>query len=811
MTCNQANFKLSHCTLAVWAAVAALSPLLARAADDGNDSAGQDDDVEVISITGSRVAGRTAADSAAPIDIFDRSQIESHASGDLTEVVRTLVPSFNVPTQPISDGSSFVRPANLRGLPPDETLVLVNGKRFHRSALVQLGGGSLSQGSQAPDISNIPSIALARMEVLRDGASAQYGSDAIAGVINFILRKDEGLDMQAQYGSTAEGDGDEYKLAVNIGLPFTQMGFINISGEATGKDETSRGTQRPDAAGYQQNPAIADDVPDPAMIWGTPRSHARRLFWNGGIDLTPTTQFYAFGNYSNSMSNGSFYYRNLDRSFLQDDAITYDDGSTFSFNEWFPGGFTPRFQADIEDFSQVIGVKGDLPVISDRLSYDVSGSYGWNQIDYTIDNTINPSLGEESPTSFEPGSLKQTEKNINLDLVYALDSVNIAFGGEYREETYEIMAGEQDSWEIGPYSQLGIGSNGFPGYDPTQTGEWTRNNYALYLDTEWDVTMDWMLGAAIRYEDFSDFGSKTNGKLSTRWNVTNDLVLRGTVSTGFRAPTPGQSHTTNVATTFLSDDPTPVAVGTIPPTNAISEFYGATALKPEESNNYSFGLGWTPSNSFTATLDVYQIDVDDRIGMSSMIELSESDRQTMLANGLDRAADFGQIRFFTNAFDTRTRGVDLVTTYNFSSHLGETNVSLAANYNKTDVTKISDDRVVDADRKFDIEHLLPKTRVNLTVKHSIADFDVRLGVRYYGDWSRATDQQYQDFGSEVLVDTEVTYHLTQGWSFTAGANNLFDNYPDRDDYGDSMGQIYPGNSPIGTDGTRWYVRTKYVF
>lgn len=806
MTKDKNAFKQKRNLISL-AVVMALSNVSVAMADE-DDAAAKGDDTEVIAITGSRVAGRTAADSAAPVDIFSAKDLRGPGDTDLGEVLRKLVPSFNIPTQPISDGSSFVRPANMRGLPPDETLVLVNGKRFHRSALVQLGGGSLSQGAQAPDTANIPSLALGRLDVLRDGASAQYGSDAIAGVMNFVLRSDtNGLETQAQYGSTSEGDGDEWKFSANYGREMTEKGFLNVTAEITQRDRTVRADQRPDAQSYID--AGIEGVPDPAMTWGTPRSKSKRLVWNFGLEFSPSDTLYLFGNYSDANSEGGFYYRNLDRDFFTD--IPLDDGSTFNFLQWFPGGFTPSFGADIYDFSQVAGVKGTLASISDDLTYDISGSFGRNRIEYFLHNTINPSLGPDSPTSFHPGTLQQTEKNVNADFNYPIGSLNVAFGAEYRDETYAIMSGDQASWEIGPYSYLGIGSNGFPGYDPTQTGEWTRSNYAGYVDMEWDVSMDLMLGLAGRYEKFSDFGDTTNGKLSARYNLTDSFVLRGTVSSGFRAPTPGQSHTTNVATTFIGDDPTPVAVGTIPPTNPISEFFGGRALKPEKSTNYTLGAGWTITPDLTATIDVYRIDVRDRIGISSSIDIDDATRDQLVASGIASAADYGQIRFFTNAFDTKTQGVDLVMTYNLTSDWGDTSISLGGNYNKTEVTKIKDDRVVDADRKADLENQLPKTRVNLNVSHSIDVYRFDVGARYYSKWKNATDQQYQTFGSEVVVDASATWMATSDFSLTAGVENLFDTYPDKTLYGEGTGQKYPGGSPVNSDGMRWYLRGSYHF
>lgn len=802
--------KTAQRTLISAAVLMALSNINVAHADDDDAStkAKKDDNTEVIAVTGSRVAGRTAADSAAPVDIFSAKQLQSPSSNDMQEIIRKLVPSYNVQSQPISDGSSFVRPANLRGLPPDETLVLINGKRYHRSALVQLAGGALAQGAQGADISNIPSIALGRLDVLRDGASAQYGSDAIAGVMNFVLRSDtNGWETQAQYGSTKKGDGDEWKIDADYGTALSNAGFLNIATEVTQRDRTVRATQQPVAQEYSDEGLSG--VPDPAIPWGTPRNKSKRLIWNGAIDMDANRQLYFFGNYSDTNTEGTFYYRNLTATLFND--ITLDDGSTWSYKNWYPGGFTPSFGADIYDFSQVVGLKGNLPVLPD-LNYDFSGSFGRNRIEYFLHNTVNPSLGPDSPTDFKPGTLQQTEKNLNADFSYPIGNFNIAFGSEYRYEVYTIEEGDEASWEQGDYTELGIGSNGYPGITPEEAGEWGRASYAGYIDTEWDPSDALLVGLAGRFEHYSDFGDTTNGKLSLRYDATDSLVLRGTVSTGFKAPTPGQTHTTSVSTTFYDNSSTPVEVGTISVTNDVAKYFGAKALKPEKSTNYSVGLGWTITSDLTSTLDFYRIDVRDRIGLSSNFELSDSDKASLEASGVSGASDYGYVRYFTNAFDTKTQGMDWVTTYNLHTDLGDTNFQLAANYNKTDVTSY-DASVIDADRKSDIENELPKTRVNFNITHSIDVYKFDVGVRYYGKWKTSEDGSYdiQTFGSEVMVDTAATWMATDDFSLTASVENLFDNYPDKSKYGSSYGQIYSSYSPISIDGLRWSIKANYKF
>ncbi|WP_115717539.1 TonB-dependent receptor plug domain-containing protein [Gallaecimonas mangrovi] len=799
--------RKSLLSLAVLMALSHLSTAFADTDTTSSKAKKKDDSTEVISVVGSRFS-RSAADSAAPVDVFTAKDLQSPADNDMNDIIRKLVPSYNVQTQPLDDGSSFVRPAELRGLAADETLVLINGKRYHRSALVQLSGGSLSKGSQAPDVSNIPAIGLGRLDVLRDGAAAQYGSDAIAGVLNFVLRSDtNGLETQTEYGSTSKGDGDLWKVDADYGTQMTENGFLNVAAEITQRDRTVRAYQNSYAAEYQAEGMTG--VADPATPWGTPRNKSKRIVWNTGLDLDAHRTLYMFGNYSDTNSEGTFSYRNLSNSIFTD--VTLDDGSTFNFNQWFPSGFTPSFGADIYDVSQVVGLKGDTTPFLDGLTYDFSGTFGRNRIEYFLHNTVNPSLGPDSPTNFNPGNLQQTEKSLNADFTYPLSETwNLAFGGEYHDQVYKMEEGDYASWEEGDYPELGIGSNGYPGITPEEAGEWGESNTAAYVETEWDPTMNLMLGLAGRYEHYSDFGSASTGKLSARYNLTDNLVLRSTLSNGFMAPTPGQSHTTSVSTKI--EDDSLVQVGTVAVDNSVAKYFGAKALKPEKSVNFSFGAGWTITPNLTATLDMYQIKVRDRIGISENFTLSDEDKAALTASGVAGASDYSYIRYFTNAFNTKTRGVDLVLTYNLSSAWGDTNFSLAGNYNKTEVTSYNPD-VIDADRKASLENGLPKSRVNFNVTHSFDVYRLDLGMRYYGTWKTqdASEDEYQTFGSEVIVDTSGTWLATDKLSLTAGVQNLFDNYPDEVKYGTSAGEKYANNSPIGTDGTRWFVRANYKF
>jgi len=540
--------------------VMAAAPVYAQEAEESAKA----EDFEQIAVVGSRAAPRSVADSAVPIDIISDEEFKQQGATDMVSMMQTVVPSFNVNDQPINDASTLVRPANLRGMASDHTLVLVNGKRRHRSAVITFLGGGLSDGAQGPDISVIPAAALKQVEVLRDGAAAQYGSDAIAGVINFVLNDaSEGGSFEARYGSFYEGDGDMIQMSGNVGLPLSDKGFINLSAEYRTADDTSRSVQRADAAALIA--AGNTFVADPAQIWGSPEiKHDIKLFANAGIELSATSEAYMFGNYAEREVEGGFYFRNPHNRGGVNDGGTNDDGEQlllvgdltgdmsgncptdivvgdnvlenpryinevqnnpdcWAFNEMLPGGFTPRFGGTVTDMSLVFGTKGEL---DHDITYDVSLNLGQNEVDFAISNTINPSLGPETPTEFSPGRYTQSEQTLDIDFTKPFDvglyePLFVATGFQYRNESYESFAGDTASYEIGPLATqgFGIGSNGFPGLAANSQGRVSRNNIALYIDAEAYITENFMLAGALRYEDFSDFGDTTKGKIAFRWQA----------------------------------------------------------------------------------------------------------------------------------------------------------------------------------------------------------------------------------------------------------------------------------------------------
>ena len=676
----------------VLVALAAVSMPASVMAQQGVAAA--DEEIEEVVVTGTRSKPRSATESPVPIDSFSAAQLDQQPHGTMTETLKNLIPSFTA-TPLTGDGSAFVRSTSLRGLPPDEVLLLVNSKRRHRSALIQHFGAAMSQGSHAADMAPIPSIALKNVEVLRDGAAAQYGSDAIAGVINFILDDaDEGGKVEVQYGQFYEGE-DSIKVAANIGLPLTDSGFANFSAEYVDHEQLIRGHQPFDAveALLQGFANVGTDSPysgdNLAQTWGRPENDGLRTAWNLGLELGNGAEAYMFGNYADTYHNYRFFYREVvaadptDTSELDSSLTpmpidpTDPDGDgipglpgafagNFCWCDVLTGGFTPFLVGDQTDFSNVVGVRGEF---DNGLLYDFSGSYGTNVMDYTLHNTISPTYGPGTSTSsFDTTDLKEFDTNLNADFSYPMsDTVNLAFGFEWREENYVMVAGDRESWVPGPWSEVGNltnpdtgqlyatppnGSNGMPGTPAESAGTFSRDNYSVYVDAEWDVSDAFLLQGALRFEDFSDFGTTTNGKLAARFSVSDALTLRGAFSTGFRAPTPGQANLETIVLSFDAAAAAQVLEGTLRPTDPLLVSFGGKALEPEDATNISIGFSASLGDSFTLTADYYQIDVEDRIVKTFNLDVPNTPE---FAN-----VDFNKVAFYTNGLETETTGFDLV-------------------------------------------------------------------------------------------------------------------------------------------------------
>ena len=866
----------------------------------------QDGDLEEVIITGTRVADRSAADSPVPVDVISGSDFRATASTDVQDMLRTAVPSYDVNAQTISDAATIIRPANLRGLSPDNTLVLINGKRRHRGSVISFLGGGIADGAQGVDLAAIPSLAIKQVEVLRDGASSQYGSDAIAGVMNFLLRDDaEGFEIVTRYGETFEGDGTNYMVAANLGLPLGDNGFLNISGEVRDAEGTIRSVVRNDVAyqianGYdivsdfQTINSYSNSVP---QYWGQPDvDDDVKLFFNSAIELNDSTELYAFGNYAERTVAGGFYYRNVvgngagagqrggvykgplvDAMGMADPngvpsvlvgdmtgdmsgncvagiplggagGVTPDAGilaavtadpNCFSFIETIPTGFVPRFGGDNEDSSFAVGIRGELNAMG-GLSYDLSAVMGSNRTDYFIRNTVNASLGPDTPRDFVPGGQEQTETIYNLNFVKTVDAgfasdLNVAFGAEYREEEFDLFAGDPASYALGPLASQGFSSssNGFGGF-PNDTSA-SQDSTAFYVDLEADVTEALTLQAAVRYEDYNIFGDTTNFKLAGVYRVNDNLRIRAARSTGFHAPTSGQASITNVTTQIVNGALTDQ--GTLPLFSAAgqlaadfveSQGRGRPTLGTEDADNYSFGVA-VDMDAWSFTLDYYNIKVSDRIALGANVDFKDalgfvggttygsvSEGLTALGDAgvIDRQAfvgleDLKQFRFFTNGFSTTTEGLDLVGSYDFDAMGGMSTLTFAFNYNETEVTDRGSINPISDGRVEALEDQLNNLKGNIAWSHTAGNLRTLVRANYYGPWT-STSNGY-GVGATTLVDVQLAYQVNENLELVLGADNLFDEYPDKTPSPGSFGQLYPEDSPLGFNGGSWYVQGRYNF
>ena len=821
----------------------------------GTDAAWARDDhsgaltLHKMTVIGTRRHVHAVTDTPAPVDIIPGEDLTDQGTGDISNLLRTMVPSYNVGTQPISDAATFVRPANMRGLAADQSLVFINGKRRHRAAVITFLGNGVSAGAQGPDISVIPAIAVERVEILRDSASAQYGSDAIAGVMNFVLKdRPEGGLVETQWGQTYEGDGAEYRTAFNIGVPVTESGFANLSAEWREAGPTVRSVQRDDAAGLIAGGNTHVRQPY-AQVWGQPEiSDDIKIFLNSGLEVSEALEFYAFGNIARRESEGGFFFRNpnsRDDTFKNpktgnrmvgdldpDDGIScptdikitendFFDGAAFNkanpgcfvFNERFPGGFTPSFKGKVNDKAATAGFRGSF---DSGFTYDTSYTVGRNRVDFSIRNTVNASLGPETPVQFDLGSYVQTEHTLNADLTYPLNvplfasPLYVATGAEWRKEEFKVLPGEEDSWVIGPLAKddFGVGANGFSGFSDEISGKWDRSNTAVYIDLETDVLEHLTLATMGRLEDYNDFGSTKDGKIAALYKVVPGLGLRGSVSTGFRAPTVGQQNIQNVTTAFL--DGALRQNATLPPTCPEARQFGAKPLKPEESLTLAGGFV-VESELLSFTADYFNIKVEDRLGKSK-----EQTLESPVQNGCVKAGDVRKVSYFGNGFDTRTQGVDLSASLSISRLApflgqGETEIVFAGNWTDTEVTSHDPD-FLDEKRILQLEEALPDYRFNMTLRHEREQWNGFVRLNYFGSYTE-THVDNLDLlihaGDEVTLDAEMSYVLMKRVELSVGAENIFNNFPDRNPHAGVAGSKYPESSPMGFAGGFYYARLRY--
>ncbi len=843
--------------LAMSASAALLGSLCVNAAEQDTKA---EENIEQISVIGSRRLGRTVEDSAVPIDIIGADALKNSGFTETNALLSSLLPSFNFPQASLTDGSDHVRPAQLRGLAPDHTLVLVNGKRRHSNALLNLNG-STGRGSSSVDLNAIPANAIARIEVLRDGAAAQYGSDAIAGVINIVLKSaSSGGSVAAIYGanvtemdgvpqlkSVSEGsdgnlafteggdrsltDGQTLTLQGNMGFELGDNGFLNISTEYRDRHSTNRSDYDNRENYARIDDGSVDGALDPRELtvnrynhnFGNGDVEDFSMFYNAGYQLTNEVDLYSFGSYSKREGEGGGFYRRASDS--------------RNIEEVYPDGFLPVITSDINDFSLALGAKGFVS----EWNYDVSAVYGQDAFEFGVINSLNTSYGPTSQTSFDAGTLTYDQLTLNVDFSREVDvsflesSVNVAVGAEYRREGYQIDAGEEASYAQGTFGPGGAvtdpvdgpfgaaGAQVFPGFTPESEGDNSRHNVSLYIDLETYLTDDWNLAVAARYEDYSDFGDTLNGKIATRYSLTEDLALRASVSTGFRAPSLQQQYFTSVATVFVDGEPT--ETGTFAPSSDVAKALGSPGLDAEEATNYGVGFTWSTDFNFSLSVDYYQILIDDRIVLSN--NLSGAAIADLL-----QGTGANQGRFFLNAIDSKTRGVDVVASYNVATDgYGDLAFNLGYNYGKNEVTNIIDPPAELQGAGFDQDNLFsgtelrrfevstPRNKYNLSATWTNDDIRTTLRTTRYGETQDPSDipERNEVLKPKWITDLDVAYSLSENVSLSLGANNIFDVYPDatRENVDDvttfSRLFAYSSFSPYGFNGRYVYGKIEMKF
>lgn len=852
------TFKAGSALVALAFACASQTAFAQDNAEAGASEGTAPDDI--IIVTGTRRTDRTVSESAVPIDVIGSEALLNQGTTETNRLLNNLVPSFNFPQPSLTDGTDSLRPATLRGLAPDQVLVLVNGKRRHSSALLNLNG-SVGRGSTGVDMNTIPPLAIERIEVLRDGAASQYGSDAIAGVINIQLKKREGGRAQVTYGkyiTTMEDvaqvdtvspttgasddpaitftgrdrrrrDGDTITLAANFGVPVGDTAYVNVTAEYKDRDPTNR--SGPDLR--RQYSGVGDPRETTfdrySHRFGDGKSEDVNLFVNTGVDVGTSFELYAFGSYGNRKANGAgFYRRSLDarnRDFA-------NGGAPF-----YPDGFLPFIDADIEDIAGVLGIRGE----TGGWNLDLSINYGRNRLDYGVSNSWNASLGGlVSPTEFDAGGLRSGQTSVNFDAQRAIDlgigDSSIAFGAEWRNENYKIVPGEEASYIAGPFTLsngAAPGAQVFPGFQPSTAVDASRDSYAAYVELDTDLSDMFNVQVAGRYEHFSDFGDTFNGKIAARFEPVEGLALRGAASTGFRAPGMAQqffstTSTNNVAGVGL------IEIGTFPVNSPIAIALGAQPLKPEESVNLSAGMVFTMVDGLSLTVDYYNIEISDRIVLTENLQGADVVALLQAAGVVGTSA-----RFFINGIDTRTQGLDVVASYRVPD-FGMGRFTLTAGYNLNDA-KITDratilgfnaQRLFARPESFRLTDGQPSNKLNIGLDWEMQPFGASLRANRYGsvflpigsnnDLTIPKGAAPGDvtLSPKWVVDLEARFNPAEMVQVAVGANNLFDQYPDRLPFGVvdgfNFGQNqsflpYSSQSPFGFSGRFLYGRVSVEF
>ena len=779
--------------------------------------------LEEIAVTGSRRTERSAVDQPVPVDILTREEMRETGRTETAQIIQQLAPSFNFPRTTIGDGTDHTRPATLRGLGADQVLVLVNGKRRHTSALINVNG-TIGRGQGMVDLNAIPASAIERIEILRDGAAAQYGSDAIAGVINIILKGNATDELALELGQTARGDGNLVNLhgTYNQGLGG---GFLQLAGEVRDRGYTNRSLPDPRVQYFTGDPRNSD----PNLVnrinhrQGDAATRDVSFVLNGGKEIGATTELYGFAGWGRRTGHAAGFFRRA-----------LDDRTVRAI---YPDGFLPFIYSTIYDGSAVAGAKGDLR----GWSWDLSGGYGRNSFRFDVKNSANVTLGAQSPTEFYAGTLVFGQLTGNLDVskgfaVGLASPVNVAVGAEFRSDNYQIKAGEPDSYRDGGVKIQGgpnhgkdaaIGAQVFPGFRPTDAVNKSRRSIAGYVDLETNVTSWLVLGAAARAEHYSDFGGTTTYKASTRIEPLDGVAFRAAYSTGFRAPSLGQSWFSSTATNFVNGIPTDNR--TFPVSDPVARALGATDLEPETSRNASAGIAFYPVRGLSVTADYYQIEIDDRIVLTGTF--NQGAVVTFLQS--QGFTGVGGARFFTNAIDTRTEGLDVVFGYGVPiGAAANLRITAGANKTKTTVTSVKptpgilasfQETLFDRVERARMERGQPSTNFNLGAILTRKEWTFNARTQRFGKVTSfgtpADGSLDQTFGTKWITDLSASYAWKQRFTFMLGADNLFDVYPDQNSVGtptvggNSNFGIFPYNgiSPFGFNGRFAYVRGTWAY
>ena len=800
-----------------------LTTTAAHSKEEAISDSAKDSDIERIITVGTRMSNRTVADSPAPIDVISSDAIKNSGATSTPDMLRKLAPSFNMNNTTTSDGQDLMRPATLRSLGPDQVLVLINGKRRHQQAVVAVQE-NVGRGSAGTDLSSIPMTAISHIEILRDGAAAQYGSDAIAGVINIVLKNSEGGSIWSQYGETSEGDGESFELGANYGFEVGEQGMLNLTFEYADNGEMNRATPTTWFGSI--------DEARPLLLVGEAETEMTSLWANFSYDLGDNSQLYAFGGITKKEGESLGFYRGA-----ADDRV---------WSELYPEGITPKLGSKSEDFSFAVGYRTEVA----DWEIDASIVTGENRFEFSNLESINASYGPDSPTSAYDGALVFEQTTFNLDAITTVDlglydDVAIAVGLEYRIDGYQQEAGDEVTYARGDTlcaesvnptgdplmtdcagSITAPGMQGFQGYSPAMAIDTDRKSFAIYLDTETFLSEDWLVTAAVRYEDYDDFGSTVIGKLSTHLTITEQLSIRGSASTGYRAPGMQQANFTQRSISL--DNGELADLVTLRPNDSLAKELEFNELKEESSTNISVGLIYNQGN-FSSTLDVYQIDIDDRIAYSGNIQRGINsdidaffDRHATTGGTLDGVKN---VSIFTNAIDTETFGLDWVNQYTQEiEDFGNIVYELAYHHNDTEVSNVNtsssivpDEVIYDAAQTLLLEKGQPQDRVSLSAMLDLDTWTVTGRMTHYGEVSTASyGTPANTWSAKSLFDLTAQWQVTEQVEVSGGILNLTDEYPD--EWGENgfpfteLGFKYGWTSfPFSISGREYYVRASYNF